>query len=311
MQSNKEHIIVGVGELLWDIFPSGKQLGGATANFAYHSALLGNRGIIASRVGNDALGQEALLRVEQLGLTTAYIQRDAARPTGTVQVKVDEKGQPDFTITEDVAWDFMEWTPEWQALATQADAVCFGSLAQRSPRSRETIRRFLQATRREALRVFDVNLRQSFFSAAILTESLRLAQIVKLNDAELPRLMRILELGDGDDEEESARLLLKTFDLELVCVTRGAHGSLLVTDTRTVAHPGFSVRVADTVGSGDAFTAALAHYYLRRASLERISDAANRLGAWVATQVGATPAVEKDTLRQIIGEKGARSPELW
>lgn len=303
MQNNNEYIVVGVGELLWDIFPSGKQLGGATANFAYHSALLGDRGIIASRIGNDVLGQEALLRLEQLGLTTAYVQRDAVRPTGTVQVKVDEKGQPDFTITEDVAWDFMAWTPEWQELAMQADAVCFGSLAQRSPRSRETIRRFLQAARQETLRVFDVNLRQSFFSATILAESLRLAQIVKLNDAELPRLVRMLELGDGSGEEEdAARRLLKTYDLELVCVTRGAHGSLLVTAERTVAHPGFQVKVADTVGSGDAFTAALAHYYLRRASLERISDAANRLGAWVATQVGATPAVDKATLRQIIGE---------
>jgi len=155
-----------------------------------------------------------------------------------------------------------------------------------------------------------VNLRQSFFSAEVLTESLRLAQIVKLNDAELPRLVRILGLGDGNNAEEAARLLLRTFGLELVCVTRGEHGSLLVTDTQTVVHPGYSVTVADTVGSGDAFTAALAHYYLRRVSLERISDAANRLGAWVATQVGATPAVDKETLRQIVGEKDARGPEL-
>jgi fructokinase len=298
------YLIVGLGELLWDLFPSGQQLGGAPANFAYHAALLGDQGIIASRVGQDALGHEALQRLERLGLDTSYVQRDATYPTGTVHVQVDEEGRPDFTIVENVAWDHMQWTPQWQELARQADAVCFGSLAQRSPQSRATIQQFLRATRPDALRIFDVNLRQSFYSAAVLSESLSLSRVAKLNSDELPRLMAVLGLGD-DGLVEGARRLLHDFGLELVCITRGADGSILVTRERAVAHPGFKVKVADTVGSGDAFTAALAHYYLRHASLEEINEAANRLGAWVATQVGATPVIAPDELRRLLAEEKA------
>jgi fructokinase len=304
-----QYTIVGLGELLWDLLPTGRQLGGAPANFAYHAAMLGNRGIVASRLGNDELGREALHRLRQLGLATSYVQLDASHPTGTVLVELDEKGKPDFTITEDVAWDFLEWTESWQELASQADAVCFGSLAQRSPQSQKAIRQFLQATRKgdlriaPTLRVFDVNLRQAFYSAEVLSESLKLSDVVKLNDDELSMVMDILKLGDGNQESCAPRLV-EAYNLKLVCVTRGAKGSLLATDTKVVEHPGFQVTVADTVGAGDAFTAALAHYYLRNANLEKISEAANRLGAWVATQVGATPSVNPDDLNQIIGDIG-------
>lgn len=283
-----QYTIVGLGEVLWDLFSGGKQLGGAPANFAYYAASLGNRGIIASRVGTDALGQQALHRLKQLGLTTMCVQIDAAYPTGTVQVQIDEQGQPDFTITENVAWDFLEWKPSWQELAAQADAVCFGSLGQRSPCSRGTIRRFLRTTRSGALRVFDVNLRQSFYSAGVLSESLKLSEVVKLNDDELPEVMKSLGLGSGNNET-CARRLIQAYHLKLVCMTRGGCGSLLVTDAEVVEHSGFQVTVADTVGAGDAFTAALVHHYLQNASLEKISEEANRLGAWVTTQVGATP----------------------
>jgi len=296
--ASDQYTIIGLGELLWDLLPGGKQLGGAPSNFAYMAASLGDRCFIASRVGNDSLGREALDRLNQLGLPTCYVQIDRSHSTGTVLVQVDERGQPDFTITEDVAWDYLEWTPEWQALAAQADAVCFGSLAQRSPQSRDTIHRFLQAARSDALRIFDVNLRQSFYSTEIISESLRLSNIVKLNNEELPRVIRMLDLGDGS-EAEAARRLLRAFNLDLVCLTRAAQGSLLVADDEVAEHPGFRVAVADAVGAGDAFTAALAHNYLRGASLERINEAANRLGAWVATQVGATPAVEQHVLEQI------------
>ena len=295
-----QHVIVGLGEVLWDLLPSGRQLGGAPANFTYYVGLLGNRGIVASRIGEDALGQETRDRLDQLSLATSYIQLDAERPTGTVPVEIDGTGQPDFTITEDVAWDYLEWTEQWQDLAARADAVCFGSLAQRSPRSRDTIRRFLQSTRGDALRVFDVNLRQSWYSAEVLSESLKLSQIVKLNDEELPQVLRTLELDSGDDEA-AARRLLQAYDLKLVCVTRGAHGSMLVADEGVVEHPGLQVTVADTVGSGDAFTGALTHYHLQGASLEEISEAANRLGSWVATQVGATPSVDPRTLDRVLG----------
>lgn len=301
--NSDQYLIVGLGELLWDLLPAGRQLGGAPANFAYHAFILGNQSVIASRVGNDALGVEALERLKGLGLDTAYIQVDATRPTGTVQVSVDGSGQPDFTIDEGAAWDWMEWTPEWQGLAARADAVCFGSLAQRSPTSRQTIIEFLTATRTNALRVFDVNLRQSFYSRDWLDASMRLANIVKLNDQELPEVTAAFGLDCGSAEESARRLLRAYRSLRLVCVTRGANGSMLVSASETVEHPGRQVKVADTVGAGDAFTAALVHYHLRGASLERVNDAANRLGAWVASQVGATPHVEPGELRRLLGNR--------
>ena len=293
------YTIVGLGEIVWDLLPTGPQLGGAPANFAYFASLLGNHAVVASRVGTDELGQETLLRLHQSGLPTAYVQRDETRPTGTVRVRVDEQGQPDFTITEMAAWDGLEFTPQWQALAAAADAVCFGALAQRSAASRETIRKFLSATRKDALRVFDVNLRQSFYSADIISDSLRQAQVVKLNHLELPIVAAMFDLA-GDDDEARARALLRAYSLEMVCVTRGARGSLLVNDAEAVSHAGIPVTTADAVGAGDAFTAALAHHYLRGARLAEISRAANLLGAWVASQVGAMPTVEPAILRQII-----------
>lgn len=293
---------IGLGEVLWDLLPGGRQLGGAPANFACHAAALGNRGIVASRVGTDPLGDEVCTRLAARGLTTRYIQRDTTYPTGTVHVHVDAGGQPDFTITEDVAWDALAWTPEWATLAAEADAVCFGSLAQRKATSRETIHRFLRATRPQAVRFFDVNLRQEYYYPDVMDVSLRRTTIVKLNDAELPRVARLLGLEAGEDEgdEATARRLLQAYDLALVCVTRGARGSLLVTDVEAVAHPGYPVQVADTVGAGDAFAAAVVHHWLRGASLEAISDFANRLGAYVATQAGATPPLPPDVRRQVL-----------
>ena len=301
-KTNAKRIIVGVGELLWDLLPSGKQLGGAPANFAYITNLLGDIGIPASRVGGDSLGDEALHRLAQLGLSADCIQRDPTHPTGTVQIEVDAAGQPRFEISESVAWDFLDWTPQWQGLAQQADVVCFGSLAQRSERSRGTIRKFVLASGPNAVRVFDVNLRQNFFAAEILAESMRLATIVKLNDEELPRIMRLLELQHHGDED-SARHLLSLHNLRLICVTRGNGGSLLVTDDESSAHPGFRVKVSDTVGAGDAFTAALVHGYLRGASLAQLNETANRAGAWVASQSGATPTL-KASLAQTLAAIG-------
>jgi fructokinase len=296
---NKRHIVVGLGELLWDLLPAGRQLGGAPANFAYITSLLGDEGIPASRLGQDALGEEAILRLRELALPTAFIQEDADHPTGTVQVEVDAAGQPRFEISESVAWDFLEWTPQWQTLAQQAHAVCFGSLAQRSEHSGATIRRFVLASRPDAVRVFDVNLRQNFYTAQVLAESMRLASLVKLNHEELPRIMRLFEL-EHHSEEDSARRLLSLHDLKLVCVTRGNDGSLLISTGECSEHPGFKVRVADTVGAGDAFTAALVHGYLRGTSLAQINETANRVGAWVASQSGATPAPKAGGMEQTL-----------
>jgi len=292
-------LVVGLGEVLWDLFPEGKQLGGAPANFAYITNLLGDRGIIASRVGADALGNDIQQKLGTLGLESSYLQSDSARPTGTVRVRVDQDGQARFEITDMVAWDFLEWTPAWESLAQQADAICFGSLAQRSPASRETIHKFLGAARPGTARIFDVNLRQAFYSAKALSESLKFADIAKLNAEELPHVVELLGIPHHG-EQPSAERLRFAYGLKLVCVTRGAQGSLLVSEFERHEHPGFRVQVADTVGAGDAFTAALVHHFLRGARLAAMNEAANRIGAWVASCVGATPSSDDVQLRRIL-----------
>jgi fructokinase len=303
--------VVGLGEVLWDLLPGRTCLGGAPANFAYITTLLGDEGIVASRVGEDSRGFEALRRMAELGLDIGHVQTDRERATGTVKVELDAKGMARFEIADPVAWDFLEWTADWQRLAEEADAVCFGSLAQRSEASRETIRRFVRAAPARAVKVFDVNLRQSYYSREILAESMRLADIVKLNDEELPTVMGLVGLSGGGadsfsngDELAAARWLIGAYDLKLVCITRGGRGSLLVRNGSVASeHPGFCVRVADTVGAGDAFTAGLVHEYLRGASLEGTNEVANRVGAWVASEVGATP-VPKGGLERVLAEVG-------
>ena len=290
-------VIVGLGEVLWDVFPTHKQLGGAPTNFAYISSLLGDDAFVASRIGADKSGDEIAKRLRSLGLDVSYLQRDAAHATGTVKVEVASDGQPRFEITQNVAWDFLEWTPALQALAARTDAVCFGSLAQRSVQSRDAIHRFVATTRADAVRVFDVNLRQSYYSAEVLTASAEKANVLKLNREEVPVVMRTLGAPEFD-ELHSARWLCKRFELKLVCVTRGDSGGLLVTPNAHHEHSGYRVKVADTVGAGDAFTATLVHHYLRGSSLPTMNDAANRMGAWVASQSGATPAIDREQIEK-------------
>ena len=293
--------VVGLGEVLWDLLPERTCLGGAPANFAYITTLMGDHGIVSSRVGEDSRGLEALRRMEELGLDIDHVQTDRERPTGTVKVELDSKGTARFEIAHPVAWDSLEWTLDWQRLAEAADAVCFGSLAQRSEASLKTIRHFLRATSPGTVRVFDVNLRQSYYSQEVLAESMRLADIVKLNDEELPRIMSLGKFPHKD-ELSSARLLLSAYDLKLVCITRGGKGSLLVRGADASEHPGFRVRVADTVGSGDAFTAGLLHEYLHGASLDLMNEVANLVGAWVASEVGAMPTPKRGALEYSLAE---------
>jgi fructokinase len=290
--------VVGLGELLWDLFPAGKKLGGAPANFAYIANLLGDRGVVASRVGQDDLGRQAISCVKALGGETSEIQRDPNRLTGTVEVSIDNDGQAKFEIKKSVAWDFLEWTPEWTALAKRCDAVYFGSLAQRSPQSRETIQFFLQEAFKSAVCVFDVNLRQGYHAAELLSASMRIAHVVKLNHEELPVVTKLFGF-ESADEKSAAKWLQEKFSLRLVCVTRGARGSLMIGENESVEHPGFEVKVADTVGAGDAFTAALVHHFLRGASLAEMSEAANQWGSWVASQVGAMPVPDAARLEKL------------
>lgn len=293
--------VVGLGEVLWDVLPERICLGGAPANFAYITTLMGDQGIVASRVGEDSRGIEAMRRMEDLGLDIDHVQTDQKFPTGTVNVKVDVQGFAHYQICQPVAWDLLEWTDDWQKLAESADAVCFGSLAQRSEHSRHTIRRFLGATSSHAVKVFDVNLRQEFYSQEVLAESMKLATIVKLNDEELPKVMAIHGLKHTD-ELTSAQRLSEEFDLMLVCITRGGRGSLLVRGDDSSEHPGFRVQVADTVGSGDAFTAGLVHEYLHGASLALMNEVANLVGAWVASEVGAMPTPKRGALEHSLAE---------
>jgi fructokinase len=291
--------IVGLGELIWDLLPNGKQLGGAPSNFAYISAVLGDDAFIASRIGRDELGREALSQIKAQGVSPSYIQIDPVHPTGTVGVSIGEHGEPSFQVNENSAWDYLEFSEEWNQLAGEADAVCFGTLGQRERVARQTIKLFLEATRNDCLRIFDVNLRRSFFTRTVLEEALRLATIVKLNHEEILQVARLLESSlEGDIE--IARMLLGEFGVEIIALTRGALGSVLITEQEAVAHPGFRVQVVDTIGAGDAFTATLTHHYLRRLPLEEIAEATNRMGAWVAGQAGATPRLPLGGLNEIL-----------
>jgi fructokinase len=295
-------IVVGLGELLWDLFPKGKQLGGAPANFAYITALLGDSGIVASRVGDDRLGQEALWHLKSSGLDVSRVQRDPTHPTGTVKVEVDLRGQPEYHISENVAWDFLEFSEDWISLSRATHAVCFGSLAQRNSVSRATIRAFLSALPSFAIGIFDVNLRQSYFSGDLLRDSARHATILKLNHEEFPRFLDLLRCplrGSERSDIFAARWLCRELGIRLVCITRGPAGSALVTAESHHEHAGFSVKIADTVGAGDAFTAALVHHALRGSSLAAMNTAANRMGAWVASQEGAMPAADPEILREV------------
>jgi fructokinase len=283
-------LIVGLGEILWDLLPAGKQLGGAPANFAYHAAALGARGAVVSRVGDDALGRDVLERLDGLGLDRSAVSVDREHSTGTVEVRLDAHGVPTYVIREHVAWDFLPASPPALAVCESAAAVCYGTLASRAPVSARSIGELLGATAAGCLRVFDVNLRQSYFGEAVIRRLLALSDVVKLNDAELPVVAELLRL-DGPDP---ARRLLERHGLRAVAVTRGGAGSRLYTPGGVSDHPGVAgAAVADTVGAGDAFTAALVLGLLDGHAPDRINAFANRLAAHVCSQPGATPPIPR------------------
>ena len=292
----EQRLILGIGELLWDVLPEGPRLGGAPANFTVMAGRLGNHAAILSRIGRDDLGRKAVAELDPLPTDTSHLQVDPVHETGRVTVTLND-GQPEYIIHKPAAWDFMELSDEWVQMAQRADAICFGSLAQRSPESRQTIQTLAAQTSSACVRVFDVNLRAPFYSGEVVQESLELATVMKMNDAEVPQLMTLLGLPAEEALVTATlrlgaeRLLAEFPTLEMVAVTRGGHGSLLVTRDAWHEHPGVSIKVADTIGAGDAFTAAMTHYLLRGADLETLSEAGNRWGAWVASQSGAMPAL--------------------
>jgi len=277
-------VIVGIGEILWDMLPGGKALGGAPANFAYHASRLGEEGWAVSAIGNDPLGGEIMDIVREKQLRNLIAVTD--KPTGTVQVTLDARGVPSYDITEDVAWDNIPFTPEMEALAARADAVCFGSLVQRMA-SRESVLRFLRATRPDALRVFDINLRQHYYSREVIDASLKLANILKINDEEI-RIVADLFGLEGDDVA-ACRALADRYELKLVILTRGADGSEVITADAAIPQKADPVKVVDTVGAGDSFTAAFVVAYLRGDSLSDAQRLANETAAYVCSRKGAMP----------------------
>ena len=279
--------IVGIGEVLWDVLPGGKQIGGAPANFAFVAAQLGNAGIVASRVGDDRDGHAIINQLQTGKVKIGNIQIDRSRSTGTVEIEI-ENGQPSYRIATDAAWDFLKLSHKWRNLAESCDAVCFGSLAQRSLVSRQTVCEFLRLVKPAARRIFDCNLRQQYFSKETLNRSFKLANTAKLNHEELFLIAQMFEIGGANEVERAANLREK-FELDLVCVTRGARGSLLLTENEHNEHHGIKIEIRDTIGAGDAFTATLAHGLLRGWDLNKINSAANQVAAFIASQTGAMP----------------------
>jgi fructokinase len=279
--------VVGLGEVLWDLLPGGRQLGGAPGNFAFHCQQLGHPAAVVSRVGADELGRDLRAAVRALGLSDAWLQQDADHATGTVRVELDERGVPAFTITPDVAYDYLAWDAGLEALFGQARAACFGTLAQRHTVARATIRRAVAAAR-GALVVYDVNLRQDFYSPEVIEASLAASRWVKLNEDELGVLRQLFGLA-GRTDAESLEELRRRYDLQLAALTRGERGCLVRSGREAVDLPGMPVRVVDTVGAGDAFTAGLVAATLEGRPLAEAADRANRLAARVAASAGGTP----------------------
>lgn len=282
-------LVLGIGEVLWDCFPQARRPGGAPANVAYHTRQLGLDGRVLSRIGNDADGAALRAYLAVQGLDVATLQCDPTHATGTVTVHTDHTTGPAYTIHAAVAWDELEWTPEWEHLCAVAQFVCFGTLGQRSLRSRATIMRALEVAA-GATRVYDVNLRPPFNAADVVRTSLANADVIKLNDAEVTPVAALFGRENASPAELAAALLAQP-RCRYVCVTHGAAGCTVYTRAGAVAVPGLRVRVADTVGSGDAFTAGFIYGLWRRWSTDATGRFANLMGALVAKHAGAMPSV--------------------
>jgi len=282
--------VVGLGEVLWDLFPDSRQPGGATANVVFHAAQLGAIGVVVSRVGRDELGQEIIRYFAEHGLVTTHIQHDDMAPTGAATIEINEHGHR-FVIHEDVAWDRLEFTPHLQAVMQQASAICFGTLAQRGPHARETIQRCLWEASDDCVVVFDINIRQHYYDRTTIERSMQSANIVKLNAEEVVLVRELMQLPVSS-LDEFARRLCGQYGVELVCITRGEHGCCVVSPQETIDVAGSPVRVVDTVGAGDAFTAALLISRLERWPLDIAARFANEVGALVASHPGAMPQLD-------------------
>jgi fructokinase len=281
-----KYIVVGIGEILWDLLPQGKVLGGAPANFAYHAHQLGAEGYVISAIGKDELGEEILTQLSNYDLRLLLEKVDY--PTSTVIVKLSGRGVPEYEIIKDVAWDYLSLTPDSYHLASETDAVCFGSLAQRNIVSRKVITDFVKLVPAKALKIFDINLRQNFYSRDLIEDSLKLANVLKINDDELKLVTGLFGWAEASDEELCYNLI-NNYGLKLVALTCGTKGSHLFTAEEQSSLSTPIVEVKDTIGAGDSFTAGMAMGLLTNKSLKQSHSIAVELSAYVCTNDGAMP----------------------
>lgn len=291
--------VVALGELLWDVFPDGARFGGAPGNFAHHAASLGADVWMVSGVGDDELGASALEHLRASGLHVDHVIVSDSLPTGAVQVQLDQAGHASYHFNDCDAWDKIPWSDELGELARRAEAVCFGTLGQRNEVSRQTIQSFLASTSSSTWRVLDLNLRPPYYDAEVIDQSLQLANVLKLNDDELGFLARLYEL-DAEGERDRAAELVERFQLELVALTRGDRGGMLVRQGEVSEVESRPVDIRDTVGAGDSFTAAVVIGLIHGIDLDTINQTACRVAEFVCTQGGATPRLPKE-LRLALG----------
>lgn len=288
MEKNQP-VVVGIGELLWDVLPTGKRAGGAPVNFVYHATQMGAEGYAISAVGNDVSGTEIIQELDKNHIISSYIST-VEYPTGSVMVELKD-GIPTYTIIEGVAWDHIPLTQASIELMKRADAVCFGTLAQRSSESRETLQTLLSYMDKKALRFFDINIRQSYYSKELIESLLEQANVFKINDEELELLRPMFGLEGTTDEVCHA--LVRKYDLRYLILTAGAEFSTIYSPTETSTLPTPKVKVADTVGAGDSFSGAFVYSILTGKSLREAHRKAVEVAAFVCTQNGAWPAYPK------------------
>lgn len=284
-----KYTVIGIGEILWDLLPEGKVLGGAPANFAYHATQLGAKGVVVSALSNDELGQEIVQIIKDRNVENCLYVSE--KPTGTVSVKLKD-GIPSYTIHEDVAWDNMKLTDKAKENLKRADAICFGSLAQRCEVSRKVIWDALEMVPESCLKVFDINLRQHFYSKEVIDKSLQFANVFKINEEEIVVFKNMF--GMEGSEVEVCEQIFEKYELKLLTLTKGSEGSLLVAKDEKSFIPTPQVQVADTVGAGDSFTATMVMGMLYQQPLKVLHQKAVDVSAFVCTNNGATPVLPND-----------------
>lgn len=283
--------IVGIGEILWDVFPDGKVLGGAPANFAYHISQFGLKGVAVSALGKDEFGAEIKNILSSKRLNTILEEVDF--PTGTVKVTLNGNGIPKYEICENVAWDNIHFTEKLQEIIPSVKTVCFGSLAQRNEVSRKTINVFLNSLPKDTLRVFDINLRQCFYDRDIIETSLLKCNILKINDDEVEVIKKIFNWNDLDEKSICIKIL-NDYELKMVVLTKGTKGSWVITPDKVSYKTTPIVKVADTVGAGDSFTATFVAGLLKGKNVEDAHELAVEVSAYVCTQTGAMPEIPQE-----------------